>query len=477
MGMELSNFYQDYSFTPEDFDELQKIYDGVGRDILTYLAPLPDNRDTLWMENARYVPAQFIDIRPAQYDIDTLFTPDDAAVYRALTSVEDRVDMLHRAGACIQLVADRGFRPIDSTRLISANTINSDLERFQVVNLRLWDADENGYEMIPGKDYYIKNNYLYLFDSYAAPTQNERILKMTEICVDMQTVEDILGDNLNLSYQADKISKAEYNEFVRTLTYHAIQGFLQSSVITSLSSLLSIVDKVQVFDKMTTNPYRAAMWQNSDYDLGPFDFVVYFPATLDYYRVSLLATYLLNVRHQYANYQSISYQSDAEIYNRLASSDESWDIIYFDNKEVDEYGVIYVQDTRFVLSGTYGAPKPTGQQPIIKKFASNIARLGDATPKIVLPIPSDEDFWDTLTEYQFTEPSEEQAWHYSDEVMEDKEVHLVTHNQLILGGLYTGAADAEGDYKLLNAADSRLAYATGDIIIPDKKSASKKKKK
>lgn len=351
--MELNNFYDDYAFTPEDFDVLDGMYKGIVKNICDYMTPLQDNRIARYIEDYRFIPMQYLDISEGTYDIYNIFTSEEIKVWNDKNiSMSERVEMLRNCGKYISIVAERNL--FLSTGNETLGGVEEDLSAYEevnngkIINFTLKDPDNNDIILSPGVDYYYSNNQLFLFGDYADVNRTAP-LKMIDIAIDFDTVSDILSKNLELGFRQDAISKVEFNDFIRVLTLSALKGFKVNGAMGGISELPSISEYVTIFDRFTDDPDKAEMWNETDSGLGPFDFVIMFPLILDKYRVSLIGEYIDKVRHVFTNYQILGYDFyDDEKYAISSNFDDLYeDVIYRDwesdsdtkKYDVDEYAI------------------------------------------------------------------------------------------------------------------------------------------
>lgn len=306
--MELTNFYKDYVFNPDDFDEIQDMLNATVEKINRYLVQLNDLRINGELEDFRIMPVQYIDITPALYDAGAIFDSEELREWnKPNKSLLSKTEMLYSKGKYIRFTADRG----------NANDKASDNK---IVDFKLYDP--NGRRLVYNIDYIFKNNLLYLLDYSSWDAKNGVYFKLTDIAIDFNTVDDMLGKNLNLSYDQEKISKSEFNKIVRKLTLAAIKGSEVSAIKNSILELDdSGEDVVKVVDKTTTDPKLAALWHdifaNEESEAGleirsetlsPFDFLIYYPIYFSDYKVKLLKEYLNKVKHAYTNYSEFAYE-------------------------------------------------------------------------------------------------------------------------------------------------------------------------
>lgn len=447
--MELSNFYSDYAFNPEDFELVEGMYRKVVQAVADYLFPLQDNRIVRYIEDYRIVPVQYLDISGASYSPQTLLTSEQLKAWPSM-EIEEKVQILKENGRYIQLVADRQLSRITPINNVIEESI--DESHNKIIDFTLWDPDEDGYKLVYGIDYYYADNQIFFFGEYAAPLRNRVILKMTNVAIDFNTVNDIIGKNLELTFAPDKIPKIEFNDFVRTLTLAAAKGFVLKDLESGINELYAIKDYVEIFDKNVADPEKAAMWKDGTLDLGPFDFAVYFPADLDYYRISLICEFLDKVRYSSSHYQAISYDEQIEEYNRNVTGDELWDEISYDQDTVDTYGVLEFEDINFYLNDE---DKKTNRANALLGYVDSSK----------YNIPSDEDGFDDIEE----ETIDVASLKYDDSESGDTESYRPSDKQLFLGKRVMQNLETEdnNDFieinpSLLNDANSRLAYASDE---------------
>lgn len=446
--MDLNNFYEDYAFNPDDFELVEGMYRKVVQPIIDYIYPLQDNRIARYIEDYRIVPIQYIDISEASYTLSSLLTSEQLKSWDSM-EMEEKVQILKENGRYIQLTADRQLFNSDPVNDIIEEPIDESAN--QIIDFELWETDEKGYQLVSGIDYYCRDNQLFFFDKFASPNLERTILKMTSIAIDFNTVDDILGENLNLTYLPEEIPKIEFNDFVRVLTLAALRGFVLKDVESGINELPSIQNDIEIFDKNVSDPEKAAMWKNGELELGPFDFVVYFPAELDYYRVSLICEFLDKIRYLSSHYHSISYDNQIEEYSLNVTGDELWDDITY--IEDDPYGEF--SDTNFYLNGssrTNRADSRWGYAAVIG--ANTVNRL-----------PIDDEVTDELD----SNLGNDAASGYDDSESADREADRPTDKQLFLGKrvMENIETEEEGDFNeidpsLLNDANSRLAYASDE---------------
>lgn len=370
--MNLNSFYTDYAFNPEDFQVLEQIYKNVAENILEYLTPLKDNRVAKHIENFRIIPMHFINIKNAQYDISSFLTPDQVNTFNE-SELSEQMQTLREHGKYVTLVASRLAL---NSQEYEGDVIGPEFNESnnKIIDFRIWDPSNNDYQLINGIDYYYENNRIYFLGEYADATSSAgKVLRLTDIAVDFDTTRDMLGQNLNLEYLESEIPKVEFNDFVKTFTVAAVKGARLKDVREALNEIESIDDDIEIFDRMTKDPENAKMWSNTKYGLSPFDFVVYFPANLDYYRISLICQYLHKVRHKYTNFQTIAYDKSEEAYQREFARDAHFDYIW----ARDESGyVLYPTDILFRLN--------------------DVESLLNSTNKLVMPRTSQEEWGDNI---------------------------------------------------------------------------------
>lgn len=305
--MDFNNFYEDYAFKPEDFEVLEGMYKGVVKALCDYIRPLQDNRIARYIEDYRFIPIQYIDISDGLYDIYNIFASEEVKVWNDKElSMKDRVEMLRNRGKYIELTANRNLlQDYDSSEDEGTGDLTG-INKGDIVDFILKDPQNDNAVLTPGVDYYYSNNQLFLFDDYADPNRTP-VLKMEEVAIDFNTVDDMLGKNLNLTYRQDLIPKIEFNDFVRILTLCSVKGFKINSAMNGISEIASISEYVTVFDRFTNDPEKAEMWNETEFGLGPFDFVIMFPLILDTYRVSLIGEYIDKIRHSHTNFQVLGY--------------------------------------------------------------------------------------------------------------------------------------------------------------------------
>lgn len=335
MAFDINNFYEDYAFNPEDFENLVNMYRGVIKNISDYISPLQDNRIARYIEDFRIIPTQYIDTKEGTYDPEVIFTSDELKVWNDIhTSTFEKVELLRNRLKFITLTANRQLLQREQSDKYTEefSTSVAKINNGEIVDFILKDPFDGDRTLSAGLDYYYSNNQLFMLGDYADPSRENTILKMTDIAVNFETVDDILGKNLNLPFKNEFISKIEFNDFVRILTLSAIKGFKLNSVLDGVNELPLIGDLVQVFDKFTDDPEKAELWDNVSNGLGMFDFVIMYPLTLDTYRISLIHEYLDAVRHVFTNSQVIGYDFyEDEIYNVDNNFDElREDVIYKD---------------------------------------------------------------------------------------------------------------------------------------------------
>ena len=446
--MDLNNFYEDYAFNPDDFELVEGMYRKVVQAIIDYIYPLQDNRIARHIEDYRIVPIQYIDISEASYTLSSLLTSEQLKSWDSM-EMEEKVQILKESGRYIQLTADRKLFNSDPVNDIIEEPIDESAN--QIIDFELWETDEKGYQLVSGIDYYYRDNQLFFFGKFASPNLERTMLKMTNIAIDFNTVDDILGENLNLTYLPEKTPKIEFNDFVRVLTLAASRGFVLKDVESGINELPSIQSDIEIFDKNVSDPEKAAMWENGELELGPFDFVVYFPAELDYYRVSLICEFLDKTRYLSSHYHSISYDNQIEEYSLNVTGDDLWDDITY--IEDDPYGEF--SDTNFYLNGssrTNRADSRWGYAAVIG--ANTVNRL-----------PIDDEVTDELD----NNLGNDAASGYDDSESADREAYRPTDKQLFLGKrvMENIETEEEGDFNeidpsLLNDANSRLAYASDE---------------
>lgn len=341
--MKLTNFYEDYTFNPSDFDEVYGMLSATAEKINEYLVQLNDLRISGELEDFRIMPVQYINITPALYDTGAIFDSEELRIWNNPdTSLSIKTNMLYSKGKYIRLVANRGFA-------------NDESEDHKIIDFKLYDP--LGKRMVHNVDYVYKNNILYILDYFDWDTRNGVFFKMTDVAIDLNTVNDMLGENLKLSYDQEKISKAEFNKIVRKLTLSAIKGSVVSAMTDSIAELDdSNSGAVRVVDKATTDQNLAGMWRDifTDKDneagaeirsgtLSPFDFLIYYPIYFSEYKVKLLKEYLDKVRHAYTNYSEFAYEP-AHLEEYMSSTKISFNWFDTDLKPYLEGGGFVISD-------------------------------------------------------------------------------------------------------------------------------------
>lgn len=426
--MDFNNFYEDYAFKPEDFEVLDGMYKGVVKTICNYIAPLQDNRIARCIEDYRFIPIQYLDVAEGVYDIYTILTSEEIKVWNdKSTSVKDKVEMLRNRGKYIQLTTERNLlQGLDSAE-DEGTTDPTGINDGKIIDFVLKDPQKNNITLSAGIDYYYADNQLFLLGDYADPERTAP-LRMEEIAIDFNTVDDILGKNLELKYRQDLIPKVEFNDFVRVLTLSAIKGFKINSAMSGISEIASISEYVQIFDKFTDDPEKAEMWNETEFGLGPFDFVIMYPLILDSYRISLIGQYIDKIRHMFTNYQVLGY----DFYE-----DEKWQV----NGNFDEL----IED---VIYRDWESDSATKKYDVDMYDSSNISETG-----------SMDEVYD--------EDGEIRTGEFDDNPLDEKYIKWPTSKQIYTEGdrvtnidRKTGKVTTSKDAPtILNDANSRLGYA------------------
>lgn len=431
--MDLSNFYDDYAFTPEDFDVLEGMYKGIVKNICDYMTPLQDNRIARYIEDYRFIPLQYLNTSEGAYDIYNIFTSEEIKVWNDKNmSMRDRVEMLRNRGRYISVVAERNLL-LSMQGDETLGGIEEDVSAYaevnngKIINFTLKDPDKNDFILSPGVDYYYADNQLFLFGEYA-DTNRTTPLKMTDIAIDFNTVDDILGKNLELSFRQDLMPKVEFNDFVRVLTLSALKGFKINGAMGGVGELPSISEYVTIFDRFTDDPDKAEMWNETEFGLGPFDFVIMFPLILDSYRVSLIGEYIDKIRHVFTNYQILGYDfyDDEQYVVNNDFDDLTEDIIYRD-WESDSDTKKYDIDER-----------------LLQIHGKDVMTSDEVTDEI--NDEYDRDYNDSLIESPILWPTSNQLYTGGDRAIE------INHET---GEVITN----KDDPTTTNDADSRLGYA------------------
>ena len=309
----MTNFYEDFAFSPEDFEQVSSILNNTAGKLMEYILPLNDLRVSRHLEDFRIVPVQYFDISSALYNIGTIFDSEELKVWDSCNKSE-KVDMLHNKGKYIRFVADRGF-PAESGDIP---------EQYDIINFKLYDPDGN--RLVHNTDYIYKNNCLYLLDYATWDIRNGKHFKMIDAAIDFDTTKDMLGQNLELTHRPTKMSKSEFNEIMRALTMSMIKGGTMNGVANGLSELNNgSSDGIKIIDKLQNNEEISDKWARlpGESDYSPFDFVIYYPASFSEYKVELLKTYLNKVKHSYTKYTELAYDSHEEKYGEVTF--EWWD--------------------------------------------------------------------------------------------------------------------------------------------------------
>lgn len=312
----MTNFYEDYAFSPEDFKHVSFILNETMGKLMEYILPLNDLRVSKHLEDFRIIPVQYFDISSALYDVGTIFDSEELRAWES-SNKENKINMLHNKGKYIRFVADRGF-PDESGDIP---------EKYDVINFKLYDPSGN--RLVHNTDYVYKNNCLYLLDYANWDIRNGKHFKMIDVAVDFNTTEDMLGKNLELKHRPTKMSKSEFNEIMRVLTISMLKGGTMGGVTDGLSELNNgSSDGVKIIDKLENTDDVMNKWSKlpDKNDYSPFDFAIYYPAYFSEYKVELLKTYLDKVKHAYTKYTELAYDSHEEDYNGLLA-DDWWDSI------------------------------------------------------------------------------------------------------------------------------------------------------
>ena len=427
--MDFNNFYEDYAFKPEDFEVLDGMYRGVVKTICNYIAPLQDNRIARFIEDYRFIPTQYINIKDGLYEPYNIFTSEELIVWNnPSTSIKEKAEMLRNRGKFITLTTERNLLQGIASSGTEEDGDTTGINDGKVIDFQLTDPEKGNILLSAGVDYYYADNQLFLFGDYAATDRNP-ILKMTDVAIDFNTVNDILGKNLELSYRQDLISKVEFNDFVRILTLSALKGFKINGAMDGISELASVSEYVTIFDKFTNDPEKAEMWNETEFGLGPFDFVIMYPLILDAYRISLIGEYIDKIRHVFTNYQVLGYD--------------------------------FYEDEKYAVSNNFDE---LTEDVIYRDWESD-----SDTKKYDVESYLSENASDTLGSMDEVDDSDEdtRTEEYQDEPLTEKTIKWPTSNQIYTEGDRVTDIDrdtgevttSKDDPTILNDADSRLGYA------------------
>lgn len=312
----MTNFYEDYSFSPEDFEIISNLLGETMQNLMDYITPLNDLRINRQLEDFRIIPVQYLDISSALYDVGGIFNSEELKAWETADK-NSKVDMLNSKGKYIRLVADRGF-PSESGDMP---------EQYDIINFRLYDP--NGVRLVHNTDYIYKNNCIYLLDYASWDIRNGQYFKLEDIAIDFNTTTDMLGKNLELKHRPTKMSKSEFNEIMRILTIAMLKGGTVAGAMDGLTELNNgSSDGIKIVDKLRDTYSVKSKWKKlpGPNDYSPFDFVIYYPAYFSEYKVELLKCYFDKVKHAYTKYTELAYDYHEEIYNGLLA-DDWWDSI------------------------------------------------------------------------------------------------------------------------------------------------------
>jgi hypothetical protein len=176
------------------------------------------------------------------------------------------------------------------------------------VDFKLYDDEDNLLAM--GNDYLFQNNRVYLMGSNASVMSYERIFRLEDIFIDLNTPEDLIGDRVGIEYDENVFTKNEYKDVVLMLLYAALGGPTIKNLKKSLGAMAGVNGKaIDIIDKYNAPDSMKTLWINSGVPnskgyLTDFDFVINLDPnyTSEMNRMNVIRNYLNLVKPAYTNY-------------------------------------------------------------------------------------------------------------------------------------------------------------------------------
>lgn len=278
----MSNFYNDFLFEKEQIPILLKAYKGAFNLLLHQIKEVEMNKNIKTMLTYRNIQYQRLDVTKILYSINDIVNNLEimtamgmsnqtaystrVSKWEALT-LEDKAKYLDLGGFSLQL-----------NSAIHFGDIGTDLSaKYEIINFDLCDIYNEPLEI--NIDYAFFDNKLVLLKSFPLDDYYKRkFLIMKNINIDINTIEDNLGEPLNIPYSS-QFTKIDYTEALKAFTKAAAGGPTLSNLTDALTKY-KLLESMKIYDKHNAQGSRKQLWS---YDNGKFaeytdfDFLVSLP--------------------------------------------------------------------------------------------------------------------------------------------------------------------------------------------------------
>jgi hypothetical protein len=430
--MDLSNFYKNYSFKYNDFMALFQVYTDIIASINTYAEQVKNNTAIPEIETYRIFPFQRLPITDATYNIAEVlenirvikkYNLDSMTLVERMDAwnndtftLDQKVDMLDINNSFVLLTAKRGF-------------VNE--KDYAVIDFNLFSTE--GEELFRNVDYALKANKLYLFGDIATVSP-EKYAVLTDIAIDFNTPEDLMGKSLDLSY-SNAISKNEYNEILKMLMGASLGGPTVANLKSAVQAI-SGADQGDLYDKYVRDPKKRKRWEKTYYT--DFDFVVTFPETYaaNMEKLNIIIDYLKLVKPAYTKFFVILQSLYSDLYNILVYANDSYNMDYILEHTEDDAGLTVLDDYNFDFATETTDEIYSVTPPTVAAY-----RLNSITGRLNINL------------YTFgTNHSDETDWHVIDIIREN------------LSDIYMSASITESELTLISQSDEEIYAGVADEV-------------
>lgn len=307
----MNNFFDEYLYKKEEYDVLQKAYQGAFGIVKSHVDDIARNTIISKTSTFKKIRFQMIDVSNALYTMSSLLNNNSVIAIMGLVpstpydqkleawsalSPSQKADILDVTGYSILLTSYSAIT--DSDNYSSA--------KFNIVDFELSDINNNHY--VRNVDYVFRDNKLFILKEFSInETYTKKSLILKNITIDTNSTEDVLGVPLNIPY-SDQFTKTEYNETLRSFIQAAAGGPTLANLNIALARYKTL-EGVKVYDRHSAPPSKKSFWGFDGYigELTAFDFLVALPLTFAYNseKLDYIANFFNQIKPAYTNFKFI----------------------------------------------------------------------------------------------------------------------------------------------------------------------------
>lgn len=299
-----TDFYKDFLYKKDQIEVLTKAYSGVFKIFSSIITENDNNNIVTSMETYKRIPFQRIDVTGAMYSLESIL---NNATLMSGIGIKPSMSMLEKKEIWqtvstqerAQLIDKAGYS-IYFTSYQKISDAISEKSNYDIIDFEVLDMYNN--YLVRNVDYVFYDNKLILLKEFSLDdSYKKKFLILKNIVIDTGLIEDKLGNPLNAPFSED-FTRTDYSETLKAFIGAAAGGPKINNLTKALNKY-SILDGLKVIDRKNAVDEKV-FWDNPQYGLSPFDFLILLPAEFLYKaeKLQYIKSFFSQIKPAYSSY-------------------------------------------------------------------------------------------------------------------------------------------------------------------------------